>query len=351
MLCVGPDQRPVIQRAGRCRTPIMAVTSVAPTTVAHPALCTMRRTCRRCSPTTSTRRGRRRSCSPAARSAARPTARRCSVFRLNTPVELGGYELPLAEQLDVLERFARLDGSIAWNVWNGNIGFIAAMIPDAGVAAIWGDDSDPVIANSARLTGTAVASDGGYLLSGRWDIVSAVDSANWVVLFGMIVEGGGPRFVAPGVPDIRAFVLPTSSVTVIDSWQVNAMRGTGSNTVVVDAAWVPEELAPSPTAAPRIDRPLYRLPAFTLASSGCAAAVLASPGRRSTRSSTSPAASRPTTVSRSPDDHTRSARSAGRTPPGGRRGRGCSMRRRCSIVPWATAHRSPRRCAVPCAAR
>jgi indole-3-acetate monooxygenase len=43
---------------------------------------------------------------------------------------------------------------------------------------------------------------------------------------------------------------------------------------VVDGASVPSYLAPSPFAPMHIDRPLYRIPAFTLASTGGAAAVL-----------------------------------------------------------------------------
>jgi indole-3-acetate monooxygenase len=61
---------------------------------------------------------------------------------------------------------------------------------------------------------------------------------------------------------------------VLDTWDVTGMRGTGSASVVADAVVVPRELVVSPFAPPRIDRPIYRIPAFTLASTGCAAAVL-----------------------------------------------------------------------------
>ena len=52
------------------------------------------------------------------------------------------------------------------------------------------------------------------------------------------------------------------------------MRGTGSNTVVVDHVAVPERRAISPFAPSRIDRPLYRIPAFTIASTGSAPIVV-----------------------------------------------------------------------------
>lgn len=200
--------------------------------------------------------------------------RAAGAFRLLTPQELGGFEADLPTMLQALEAFARIDGSVAWNVWNGNIGFSAALFEPPGISAVWGDGPDPVIANSARPTGTAVATDGGFTLSGRWDIVSAIDSADWVALFGIVLDAGGPRIVASGMPDIRVFFLRKDQITVLDTWQVNGMRGTGSNSVVVEGQFVAEYLAPSPFAPTMIDRPLYRVPAFTLAACGSAAVVL-----------------------------------------------------------------------------
>ncbi len=51
------------------------------------------------------------------------------------------------------EAFGRVDGPVAWNVWNGNLGFAAALLPEAAGDEIWGVDGDPIIANSARVAG------------------------------------------------------------------------------------------------------------------------------------------------------------------------------------------------------
>ena len=195
-------------------------------------------------------------------------------FRLQTPVELGGFEASLPVALEVFEQFGRLDGAVAWNVWNGNLGVTAGLLDPAGVDAIWGDDPDTVIANSGRPTGGATVVDGGFRLSGRWDIVSAVDSADWVTLFGLVMGPDGPVMVGPGMPDIRAFFVRTADVTILDTWNVSAMRGTGSNSVVAEGAFVPSALAPSPFAPVRIDRAVFRVPAFTSLSCGSAAVCL-----------------------------------------------------------------------------
>lgn len=200
--------------------------------------------------------------------------RAAGAFRLQSPSELGGYEASLPTVLDVYEQFGRLDGSVAWNVWNGNLGVVVGLLDPAGVAAVWADSADPVITNSARPGGAAAAVDGGFSLSGRWDMVSAVNSADWITLFGVVMGADGPVMVGPGMPDVRAFFVRAGDVTVLDTWHVGGMRGTGSNTVVADSVFVPDALAPSPFAPARIDRAAFRIPAFTSLSCGSAAICL-----------------------------------------------------------------------------
>src|SRR3954447_21281034 len=52
--------------------------------------------------------------------------RQAGAFGLTTPRERGGWELALLALLDVYEALGRVDGPVAWNVWNGNLGFAAA---------------------------------------------------------------------------------------------------------------------------------------------------------------------------------------------------------------------------------
>jgi indole-3-acetate monooxygenase len=200
------------------------------------------------------------------------TLRAAGAFRLSTPRERGGLELSLVQALELYEAFGRIDGPVAWNIWNGNVGFCAAMLSEDASDRLWAA-GDPIIANSARPAGTGIAVNGGFVVSGRWDIVSAIDIADWVALFGIVFDGDRPR-MTPAGPDIRVFFLPASDIEILDTWHTTGMRGTGSNTVVVDGAFVPEDLAVSPFAPARIDRPLYRIPAFTIASMGSAPIVV-----------------------------------------------------------------------------
>lgn len=193
-------------------------------------------------------------------------------FRLNTPRELGGFELPLRTTMNVIERLARIDGPVAWVVWNLNVGFGAAFLDDASVQRIWGDGPDPLVAHSSQ-PGFLVESGDGFQLSGEWKLVSGIDSSDWVGLLGVVLDGAQPRMTEAG-PDVRFCVLPRSAVTVHDTWHVTGMRGTNSNTVTAQDVHVAAEMTLRPTASPRIDRPLYRVPLMNQINSGGAAIVI-----------------------------------------------------------------------------
>jgi indole-3-acetate monooxygenase len=196
------------------------------------------------------------------------------VFRLSTPRELGGFELPLGAVLRILEELGRIDGPVAWTVWNANLGITAAVVPASGVGKIWADGPDPILVSSSRPVATARPVDGGFVVDGRWDIVSGVDSADWACLFALVFDGDGPAVTEDGHPDLRLFCVPREDYTIEDTWDVTAMRGTGSNTVVLDKVFVPSDLTGTLSGPPTIDRPLYRIPPFSVVGSGCAAVVL-----------------------------------------------------------------------------
>ncbi|MDT7845671.1 acyl-CoA dehydrogenase family protein [Streptomyces justiciae] len=194
-------------------------------------------------------------------------------FRMLTPREYGGTESSLTELLDVYERLARIDASVAWTVWNGNWGFLGALLDERGAERLWGGGADPVFANSGS-PGTAVAEGDAYRVSGHWKIVSGIGHADRLVVVAVVLEGGAPREVAAGVPDVRLFVLGRDQVEVRHTWDVTGMRGTGSDDVLADGAVVPAELAARFDVPARLDRPPYRtfIPALVLP--GCTAVAL-----------------------------------------------------------------------------
>jgi alkylation response protein AidB-like acyl-CoA dehydrogenase len=212
--------------------------------------------------------------------------RALGAFRLLTPRELGGHELSLAANLEVLENLGRIDGAVALVVWNLNFGSAGAYLDEAGIEHIWSAGPDPIIANSGQPGRIERTEDGGYLLSGEWKLVSGIGSAEWVRLLGIVdpasgaaanqAEGDGAAAAAgsAGPPEVRFCYVPRAEVTVHDTWHTFGMRGTNSDAISVDRLPVPAELSLPFPAQSRIDRPAYQVPLVHLVFPGCAAVVL-----------------------------------------------------------------------------
>ncbi|MDG4665605.1 acyl-CoA dehydrogenase family protein [Mycobacterium sp. 236(2023)] len=199
--------------------------------------------------------------------------REAGAFRLLTPHEFGGREIPLTTALTVYERFGRIDASIGALVWNLNMGFVAALLPDSGARRIFDGTREPILANSGA-PGTAERVDGGYRLSGRWPIVSGVDFADWVLLVVMITENGQPVVGKAGLPQPWFAMVHREQFTIDFTWDVTAMRATGSNSVVVENAFIAEDLAAPLEGRPVIDRALYRDYLPSIVFPGCSAVLL-----------------------------------------------------------------------------
>ena len=176
--------------------------------------------------------------------------------------------------LRVLETLAGAEASVAWIVWNNTLPcFCARFLDDAGRARIFGD-ARRLFAGSARPTGQAVPTGGGFRLSGRWALVSGCELADYVYLMGLVHENGVPRMCAPGQPDLRVLFVPKGRYDILDTWHVGGLRGSGSHDVVVDDVFVPvqDSFAPAPPVASHSQ--LAQLPIIAVMTAGFGAQCL-----------------------------------------------------------------------------
>ncbi|GAB3205899.1 hypothetical protein GCM10027262_12910 [Nocardia tengchongensis] len=72
-------------------------------------------------------------------------------------------------------------------------------------------------------------------MRGAWAWSSGCDHADWVVVGGPVVKDGKPV-------DFGSFLIPRSDYRIDDVWRVVGLRGTGSNTIVVEDVFVPAPL-------------------------------------------------------------------------------------------------------------
>jgi alkylation response protein AidB-like acyl-CoA dehydrogenase len=179
-----------------------------------------------------------------------------------------------AEWLRVLETLAGAEASVAWLIWNNALPCLwSRFLDDAGRERIFGD-SRRLFAGSTRPTGQAVITGGGVRLSGRWSLVSGCELADYVHLMSLVHEGGVPRMLAPGQPDLRVLFVPKGSYGILDTWHAGGLRGSGSHDVVVDDVFVPVEDSFSPAPPVAGTSPLAQLPIIPVMIAGLGAQFL-----------------------------------------------------------------------------
>jgi 3-hydroxy-9,10-secoandrosta-1,3,5(10)-triene-9,17-dione monooxygenase len=152
------------------------------------------------------------------------------------PRRFGGHEFDLTTWLDVTIEVGRGCGSTAWCVSLAlHYGLIAGMFPEAAQQAVWSDGPGTLFAAALfQRSGAVTAVPGGYRVTGEFPNASGVDAAQWVMVGGAVRNGGGR-------PQIRLLLIPPDQYAVRDTWYTTGMRGTGSNTIVVEDVFVPSE--------------------------------------------------------------------------------------------------------------
>ena len=157
------------------------------------------------------------------------------LFRLLLPRSVGGAEMEHPDFLDIVEAFAEVDASVAWCVNQNNVFSTRSSVMPAELAAeIWSDPS-AVVTNGPPQWTEVVPEGDGYRLSGRWNFSSGVRHATWVAALTSVRDGG----TYGECEEPRTMVLPKSDATLVDNWQVNGLRGTGSLGFEVRDVYVP----------------------------------------------------------------------------------------------------------------
>jgi 3-hydroxy-9,10-secoandrosta-1,3,5(10)-triene-9,17-dione monooxygenase len=191
------------------------------------------------------------------------------LFRIVQPKRVGGSELDYVALVDCADATGQADASVAWNFANlSSHHWMLAMFDKRAQDLVWGKDPNALIASSFIFpAGRARKVDGGYLLRGSWPFSSGVDSSEWNMLASVVSSDDE----ADGI-EYRIFLLNRSDYRIKDTWNATGLRGTGSNDVEVDDAFVAEpmtvavnELAGGPTPGSSVNpNALYALPVFSL---------------------------------------------------------------------------------------
>lgn len=187
------------------------------------------------------------------------------LMRMNQAARWGGPELGTEAAVQVIAEIAKGDASAGWV-----FGLIAShfwlvcLFPPEAQEEMWGSDPSVMMSSSFVATeGSFERVDGGYRVSGRWPFSSGSNHCTWAML-GIVLPPAAPD----EMPTLVWGLVPRDDYEVDDDWRTVGLRGTGSNTLIVRDAFVPDHrcinpwevsagTAPGSASNPS---PLFRLP-------------------------------------------------------------------------------------------
>jgi 3-hydroxy-9,10-secoandrosta-1,3,5(10)-triene-9,17-dione monooxygenase len=152
------------------------------------------------------------------------------------PRRFGGYEFDLKTYYRVVMELSRADPSTGWGVClaAGHALMLGSYFEEQAQADGFGPDGDFRAPSVAAPMGTATPVDGGWVVEGKWPYASGAPYATHFL----------PRVAIPAKKpkDMRFWIalVPRSQWTMLDDWgDILGMRGSGSNSIVVEHALIP----------------------------------------------------------------------------------------------------------------
>jgi 3-hydroxy-9,10-secoandrosta-1,3,5(10)-triene-9,17-dione monooxygenase len=202
-------------------------------------------------------------------------------IRLLQAADHGGYEADPRVFFEWVRTVAQHNPSAGWVA--GVVGvhpWELALVDPRLHDEIYATDVDTWVASPYAPNGRAVPVDGGLQLHGEWTYSTGTDFCDWIILGGLVADPSGTRS-PDGPPDHRHFVLPRTDYEIVDdSWHVMGLEGTGSKTIRVNGAVVPEyrtiahiPLCEGAYNERRAGSPLYQLPFGCIFSAAIASAT------------------------------------------------------------------------------
>lgn len=204
---------------------------------------------------------------------------RDGLYQVCTPAEYGGSGLSPRAYAEIVELLARADASAAWCVF---IGITSAFAMASGqtdeLKAILREPAaimSGVYAPNGRAVRTTQNGADGYLVKGRWQWGSGSRNARWISAGALVADETGRVILdAEGKPEQLAMIFNAADVTLLDTWTVMGLQGTGSTDYHVDGVFVPATRTIERFGARKGAHPIFLFPNFGMLAIGIAAVAL-----------------------------------------------------------------------------
>jgi alkylation response protein AidB-like acyl-CoA dehydrogenase len=162
--------------------------------------------------------------------------RDAGLCRIMVPRRFGGYETDLRTSLSVMAELATGSASTSWAMSLINVcSWLIGLYPEQAQQDVWGEDPDAWGAGSLNpFAGEARRVEGGLRVTGRWPYSSGCLHAQWGVVGLRVLDEEGE------IEDLGLSLIPMAELSIEETWFMAGMRGSGSNTIVAEDAFVPE---------------------------------------------------------------------------------------------------------------
>lgn len=156
------------------------------------------------------------------------------LLRLATSRRMGGLQGDAELLLEVGRELGRGSAAMGW-LWGLTAGhqWYLSFTSDRLQEEVR-DSAPGLIVDSLVPGGKAEVVEGGFRLSGHWKFVSGVEWCSWAGLAFAHQAPGAPR------PEPMVAFVPREELTVHDTWRTVGLRGTASNEITLEDAFVPE---------------------------------------------------------------------------------------------------------------
>jgi alkylation response protein AidB-like acyl-CoA dehydrogenase len=199
------------------------------------------------------------------------------LFRMLLPTWLDGAALDPLTYTAVVEEIARHDASAAWCVNQGSGCTMVVGNLDRDVARQIFAPPDAVLSWGPSPGSRALKVEGGYRVNYKGSFASGSRYATWMgAMCPVYDQAGQPILDADGSVEVRTFLYPRAQADVKDVWHVVGLRGTGSDSFVLDNLFVPDShtLVRDDERTRRDSSPHYRYSSTMIYSSGFAHVAL-----------------------------------------------------------------------------
>jgi 3-hydroxy-9,10-secoandrosta-1,3,5(10)-triene-9,17-dione monooxygenase len=157
------------------------------------------------------------------------------LFNVLKPKHYGGYEMGWDSFCDITLEIAAGCGSTGWVY--GVCGSHPLMVTNFGSDIqdeVWSTNPDAIVSSAKMISGAFKKVDGGYLGNGILAISSGSLHADWVFAHFTTIEGSKKQL---------STIIPLDDVTILDTWQVMGLAGTGSHNLEMKDVFVPNSHA------------------------------------------------------------------------------------------------------------